>query len=135
MAVFHHTTPEHHSLSAVKAAVQMKRFVKKLNHNRTNLGLFTINIGIGISTGTVLLGDVGSSRRKDLTVIGDEVNLASRLESASKKGRHSKIIFSGSTHNLVKDFVEAEEMPFTEIRGKQQAVKIFELIKLNLDNV
>jgi class 3 adenylate cyclase len=93
MAVFHHTTPEHHSLSAVKAAVQMKRFVKKLNHNRTNLGLFTINIGIGISTGTVLLGDVGSTRRKYLTVIGDEVNLASRLESASKKVRHSKIIF------------------------------------------
>jgi class 3 adenylate cyclase len=130
MAVFHHTSPEHHALSAVKAAVQMKKFVKKMNRNRTNLGLFTINIGIGISTGTVLLGDVGSMRRKDLTVIGDEVNLASRLESASKKGRHSKIIFSGATYNLIEDQVEAEEMPFTEIRGKQQAVKIFELIRL-----
>lgn len=133
MAVFHHTSPEHHSLSAVKAAVQMKRFVKKLNQSRTSLGLFTINIGIGISTGTVLLGDVGSSRRKDLTVIGDEVNLASRLETASKKGRHSKIIFSGATYNLIRDHVEAEEMPFTEIRGKQQAVKIFELIRLKFD--
>jgi len=134
MAVFHQTSPEHHSLSAIKAAVQMKKFVKKLNQNRTSLGLFNINIGIGISTGTVLLGDVGSSRRKDLTVIGDEVNLASRLESASKKGRHSKIIFSGATHNLVSHLVEAEEMPFTEIRGKQQAVKIFELIKLKSEN-
>ncbi len=130
MAVFHHTAPEHHSLSAIKAAVKMKKFVKKMNQNRTSLGLFNINIGIGISTGTVLLGDVGSSRRKDLTVIGDEVNLASRLETASKKGRHSKIIFSGATFNLISNYVEAEEMPFTEIRGKQQAVKIFELIKL-----
>ncbi|HPW59345.1 MAG TPA: adenylate/guanylate cyclase domain-containing protein, partial [Candidatus Rifleibacterium sp.] len=135
MAVFHQTSPEHHSLSAIKAAVQMKKFVKKLNQNRTSLGLFNINIGIGISTGTVLLGDVGSSRRKDLTVIGDEVNLASRLESASKKGRHSKIIFSGATHSLVADLVEAEEMPFTEIRGKQQAVKIFELIRLKTESV
>lgn len=134
MAVFHQTSPEHHSLSAIKAAVQMKKFVKKLNQNRTSLGLFNINIGIGISTGTVLLGDVGSSRRKDLTVIGDEVNLASRLESASKKGRHSKIIFSGATHNLVSHLVEAEEMPFTEIRGKQQAVKIFELIRLKTES-
>jgi len=134
MAVFHQTSPEHHSLSAIKAAVQMKKFVKKMNQNRTSLGLFNINIGIGISTGTVLLGDVGSSRRKDLTVIGDEVNLASRLESASKKGRHSKIIFSGATHNLVSHLVEAEEMPFTEIRGKQQAVKIFELIRLKTES-
>ncbi len=134
MAVFHHTTPEHHSLSAIKAAVKMKKFVKKMNQNRTSLGLFNINIGIGISTGTVMLGDVGSSRRKDLTVIGDEVNLASRLESASKKGRHSKIIFSGATFNLVSAYVEAEEMPFTEIRGKQQAVKIFELIRLKTES-
>jgi len=133
MAVFHSTTPEHHSLSAVKAAVLMKRFVKKLNQTRSSLGLFSINIGIGISTGSVLLGDVGSSRRKDLTVIGDEVNLASRLETASKKGNHSKIIFSGATYALIKDYVDAEEMPFTEIRGKQQAVKIFELIKLKTE--
>lgn len=130
MAVFHQTSPEHHALSALKAGVQMKKFVKMLNQSRTKLGLFSINIGIGISTGTVLLGDVGSHRRKDLTVIGDEVNLASRLETASKKGRHSKIIFSGATYNLIHEHVEAEEMPFTEIRGKQQAVKIFELIRM-----
>jgi len=135
MAVFHRTTPEHHALSAIRAAVQMKKFVKKMNQNRSSLGLFNINIGIGISTGTVLLGDVGSSRRKDLTVIGDEVNLASRLETASKKGRHSKIIFSGATHNFVDHLVEAEEMPFTEIRGKQQAVKIFELIRLKNERI
>ncbi|NCB37234.1 MAG: adenylate/guanylate cyclase domain-containing protein [Erysipelotrichia bacterium] len=130
MAVFHNTSPEHHALSAVKAGVQMKHFVKKLNQKRMQAGLFTINIGIGISTGTVLLGDVGSSRRKDLTVIGDEVNLASRLETASKKGRHSKIIFSGATYDIIRNYVEAEEMPFTEIRGKQQAISIYELIRL-----
>lgn len=134
MAVFHHTSPEHHSLSAIKAAFAMKRFLKKLNIKRTQAKQFTIDIGVGISTGSVLLGDVGSERRKDLTVIGDEVNLASRLETASKKGRHSKIIISGNTYNLVKDQVIAEEMPFTEIRGKQQAVQIYELVKLKIEN-
>lgn len=134
MAVFHHTSPEHHSLSAIKAAFAMKRFLKKLNLKRSQAKQFTIEIGVGISTGSVLLGDVGSDRRKDLTVIGDEVNLASRLETASKKGRHSKIIISGNTYNLVKDYIIAEEMPFTEIRGKQQAVQIYELVKLKVDN-
>lgn len=130
MAVFHENHGEHHALSALKAAVAMKKFVKNLNYQREKQGLFTINIGIGISTGTVLLGDVGSSRRKDLTVIGDEVNLAARLEAASKQGRHSRIIISGSTFNHVADSVEVEEMPFTEVRGKKHAVKIFELVKL-----
>jgi class 3 adenylate cyclase len=130
MAVFHDNKNEHHALSAVKAAVAMKRFVKNMNLKRKKQGQFSINIGIGISTGNVLLGDVGSLKRKDLTVIGDEVNLASRLESASKKGRHSRVIISGSTYRNIKNFVEVEEMPFSEIRGKKQAVKIYELVKL-----
>ncbi|MFZ5951938.1 MAG: adenylate/guanylate cyclase domain-containing protein [Candidatus Rifleibacteriota bacterium] len=134
MAVFHQGRGETHALSAVNAAVAMKKFVKHLNLKRKKDGLFTINIGIGISTGMVLLGDVGSSRRKDLTVIGDEVNLAARLETASKQGRHSRIILSGSTYDLIKEGIEVEEMPFTEIRGKKQAVKIFELVKLRDSN-
>lgn len=130
MAVFHEDSIESHSFNAIKAAVAMKKFVKNLNLKRKKEGLFTINIGIGISTGAVLLGDVGSSRRKDLTVIGDEVNLAARLESASKQGQHSRIILSGSTYELVADRVEVAEMPFTEVRGKKQAVKIYELVRL-----
>lgn len=130
MAVFHQNSSKQHSLSAIQAAVAMKKFVKNLNLKRKKEGLFTINIGIGISTGTVLLGDVGSSRRKDLTVIGDEVNLAARLETASKQGQHSRIIISGTTYDLIKEHVEVVEMPFTEVRGKKTPVKIFELVKL-----
>jgi adenylate cyclase len=131
MAVFHEENgKEHHALSATKAAVGMQKFVKHLNAKRESQGQFTIHIGIGISTGKVMLGDVGSSRRKDLTVIGDEVNLASRLESASKHGKHSKIIVSGSTYEVIKDFVEVEMMPFNEIRGKKQTVNIYELVRM-----
>lgn len=130
MAVFHHSEPEHHTLSAVKAAFAMKEFVADMAKNSRYFSKKNIDIGVGISTGTVLLGDVGSSRRKDLTVIGDEVNLASRLETASKKGRHSNIIVSGSTWKHIETLVNAERMPFTAIRGKEQAVEIYELISL-----
>ncbi|MBP7633010.1 HAMP domain-containing protein [Candidatus Ozemobacteraceae bacterium] len=129
MAVFHAGT-QHHAIRAVETAVSMMRFLEDFNASRTERGLFTIRIGIGVNTGRVMLGDVGSANRKDLTVIGDEVNLASRLETASKKGRHSRIVLSESTFNAVSDLVEAEEMPFTEVTGKQQAVRMFELIRL-----
>ena len=132
MAIFHKTSPEHHAISAIKTAVMIMKFLNKMNKEREEKGLFSIQIGIGISTGTVLLGDVGSSSRKDLTVIGDEVNLASRLETASKQGKHTKIVFSGSTYQHIKDFVDAELMPFNEIRGKEQTVSIYELIRLKI---
>ena len=134
MAIFHKTEPEHHAVSAIKAAVKMKAFVAVMNKDRIKRGLFPIEIGIGISTGLVLLGDVGSRYRKDLTVIGDEVNLASRLETASKQGHYSKIIFSGQTLKFIEDLVEADKMPFEEIRGKKNAVQIYEFIKFK-DNV
>ena len=133
MAIFHQTSPEHHALSAIKSAVKMKEFVVEMNERRQKQGLFPIQIGIGISTGKVLLGDIGSNRRKDLTVIGDEVNLASRLESASKKGNHSKIMFSGQTYAFVEDCVHGDRMPFDEIRGKKHAVEIFEFDKFTKD--
>lgn len=135
MAVFHNTLPEHHALSAIKAAVKMNQYVSLMNKRRMKKGLFPINIGIGISTGKVLLGDIGSAHRKDLTVIGDEVNLASRLESASKQGKYTKIIFSGQTLKYVEDFVKVVKMPFEEIRGKKQAVQIFELVKFKDPNL
>ena len=134
MAIFHDTEQEHHALSAIKAAVGIKYFVSLMNKDRAERGLFPIEIGIGLSTGQVLLGDVGSRRRKDLTVIGDEVNLASRLETASKQGHYSKIIFSGQTLKFIEDYVEAVKMPFEEIRGKKNAVQIYEFIKFK-DNV
>ncbi|HOT30330.1 MAG TPA: adenylate/guanylate cyclase domain-containing protein [Candidatus Ozemobacteraceae bacterium] len=129
MAVFH-AGAQHHAIRAVLTAVSMMRFLEDFNASRAERGLFTIRIGIGVNTGRVMLGDVGSAARKDLTVIGDEVNLASRLETASKKGRHTRIVLSESTFNAVSALVEAEEMPFTEVTGKQQPVRMFELIRL-----
>ncbi len=114
--------------SAVKAALEMRLFLEHFNAERQKAGLFKIDIGIGINTGDVLWGDVGSTRRKDSTVIGDEVNLASRLESASKLGRHTRIVISESSSVLASDEVELEEMSVREVKGKEQSVRMFEVI-------
>lgn len=129
MAVF--LTPgEKQALDAVMCAHQMKVFLADFNQCRQAMGLFPVEIGVGISSGKVLLGDIGSERRKDLTVIGDEVNIAARLESASKQGRHTGIILSEHTHSLVRPWITAEEMPLTPIKGKNRSVHMFELIEI-----
>ena len=130
MAVFHKHDNEHHAISAIKSAVEMKSFLNKLNSEREKNNKFTIDIGVGISTGRVMLGDIGSQNRKDLTVIGDEVNLAARLETASKKGCHTKIMLSGTTYKIVKNIVRAEKKDFSEVKGKKEPVTIYELIEL-----
>jgi len=121
---------EDHALRAVRAAETMTRYLVVFNRMRQRKGSFPIAIGIGVNTGRVLLGELGNARRKDLTVIGDDVNLAARLEKASKLGRHRRIVLSESTFRRVEPVVEAEEMPVREVRGKQQGVRMFEFIRL-----
>ena len=77
-------TPGHEKL-AVRTAIQMQKELKKLNRELKKEKLPQINIGIGINTGQALVGNMGSDQRFDYSVIGDDVNLASRLESSSKE--------------------------------------------------
>jgi adenylate cyclase len=139
MAVFREPGPDQ-ALHAVQAALAIKRFLVGFNADRvaaaglgaagSGAGGFPIEIGVGISTGRVMQGNIGSERRKDLTVIGDEVNLAARLETASKGGRHSGIILSERTYGLVRHAVDAVEMPVRTVKGKEQVVRMFELVGL-----
>ncbi|MBF0502485.1 MAG: HAMP domain-containing protein [Candidatus Riflebacteria bacterium] len=115
---------------AVHTSLAMADFLRDFNHQREEVELFSIAIGIGINTGEVLLGDVGSERRKDLTVIGDAVNLASRLETASKAGKHSRIVLSEATYSRVASIVTVEEMALSEVKGKSQPVRMFEIVSL-----
>ena len=85
------------------------KFLTEFNQQRKGKGLFTIAIGIGINTGNVLLGKVGSDARKDFAYIGDEVNVAASLESASKQGKYTRIMISQATYDLLKPLVIAEE--------------------------
>ena len=115
-------TPNHAGL-AVKTAMEMAQAVGKLNEEHRAKGLPEIGIGIGLNTGNMCVGDMGSSVRRSYTVIGDAVNLGSRLEALSKT-YGVDIVVSESTRKLAPDFAW-QELDKVRVKGKEQAVSIF----------
>ncbi|MEP6770585.1 MAG: adenylate/guanylate cyclase domain-containing protein [Polaromonas sp.] len=115
-------TPDHAGL-AVKTALEMSDAVKKINEEHKAKGLPEIGIGIGVNTGTMCVGDMGSDVRRSYTVIGDSVNLGSRLEGLSKT-YGVDIVVSESTRKQANDFAW-QELDKVRVKGKDQAVSIF----------
>jgi len=115
-------TPDHARL-AVKSAIEMMIAVREINADHRAKGLPEIGIGIGLNTGTMCVGDMGSNIRRAYTVIGDSVNLGSRLEGLSK-AYGVEIVVSDSTRQLAPEFAW-EELDLVRVKGKAQAVAIF----------
>lgn len=115
-------TPNHAHL-AVKTAMEMANAVRRINEDHRARGLPEIGIGIGLNTGTMCVGDMGSDIRRSYTVIGDSVNLGSRLEGLSK-AYGVDIVVSESTRKLAPDFAW-QELDKVRVKGKEQAVAIF----------
>jgi len=118
------------ALNAVRCALGMMQALAEFNQQRVAKGLFTLKIGVGINSGEVIAGNIGSPGRMDRTVIGDTVNVASRLEGMSKLGRHTCVIISRSTLELVRHHVEVEQLAETAVKGKTTVVEMFEVIRL-----
>jgi adenylate cyclase len=115
-------TSEHARL-AVKAAMEMANAVRDINLDHRTKGLPEIGIGIGLNTGIMCVGDMGSNIRRSYTVIGDAVNLGSRLEGLSK-AYGVDIVVSETTRKLAPDFAW-QELDRVRVKGKDQAVAIF----------
>ena len=115
-------TPEHAHL-AVKAAMEMSVAIKTINEEHRAKGLPEIGIGIGLNTGSMCVGDMGSNIRRSYTVIGDAVNLGSRLEGLSKAYGVDMVV-SESTRKLAPDFVW-QELDKVRVKGKEKAVSIY----------
>jgi adenylate cyclase len=109
-------------LKAVECALDMLRVLKEFNRMRVAEGQEEIKIGVGINTGQVVTGAIGSSRALQYTAIGDPVNTASRLCSFAKA---DQIILSEATFGKVQDRVAAVALPAVKVRGKSEELRIW----------
>ncbi|MDH5174171.1 MAG: adenylate/guanylate cyclase domain-containing protein, partial [Elusimicrobiota bacterium] len=112
---------------AVFAALEMQEKLKEFNKNRVMKGKNEIRIGIAVHTGNLVAGNIGSEVRMEYTVIGDTVNLTSRLEPLNKQFG-TQILISESTYSEVKDYIEVREIPAVELRGKEEKVKVYDVL-------
>jgi len=113
--------------NALAVANDMMRVLRRLNAQRAARGEAAIDIGIGLSTGEVVAGNIGSPKRMDYTVIGDSVNLASRLEGANKYyGTH--VLLSQFTHRRLRAGGRFREIDLIRVKGKQAPVAVFEAL-------
>lgn len=118
--VFHPDDP----VRAVQAAVEMREVLVEFNRGRREKGLREIGVGIGINTGELMAGYLGSTRTMTYSVIGDAVNVASRLCSLAKQ---DQILISEDTRAIVCDHFETVEIPAVKVKGKSAPLKIYEV--------
>ena len=128
MAVFGSPAPlEDHAWCAMQTAVKMRSELNKFNEDRIANGELPISIGMGIHSDQVVSGNIGSSKRMELTSIGDGVNLASRLEGASKQ-YGTDLIISDNTYKEYKERLHVRELDFITVKGKSEPVIVYELV-------
>ena len=114
-------------LRAVRCALDMLKALEEFNRTRANEGKEQIKIGIGINSGRVIAGAIGSSRTLQYTVIGDAVNIAARLCSVAK---FDEIIISPSTMQPCKMFVIADQREPVQVKGKAEPIQIWNITGL-----
>ncbi|HYA85977.1 MAG TPA: adenylate/guanylate cyclase domain-containing protein [Nitrospirota bacterium] len=119
-----------HAERAVRCALAMIAKLKQLQAKWASEGRYVIDIGIGINTGDMVVGNMGAEGKKmDYTVIGDNVNLGARLEGLTRK-YNNHIIISEYTYEQVKDIVLARELDSVTVKGKENPVVVYDLVGL-----
>ncbi len=112
---------------AVRAACGMIAELRRWNAQRTSEGRKPVEIGVGLNTDTIVSGNIGSPKRMDYTVIGDGVNLASRLESACKQ-YGARILISENTYRKLRGTYRAREVDYVIVKGKTEPVAVYEVL-------
>ena len=117
---------------AMRASISMLVDLRKWNAQRAEEGKAPVDMGIGLNTDTVVSGNIGSKKRMDYTIIGDGVNLASRLESACKQyGAH--ILISEFTFKQLRGTYRTRELDYVVVKGKTKPVAVFEVMDYHTD--
>src|SRR6185295_4152470 len=112
---------------AVQAAIDMVEELGRLNRGWKDRGMAQLDIGVGINSGDMIAGNIGSSAIMSYTVIGDNVNLGSRLESLNKDYK-TRIIMSDATRTRLTQAYDTRALGDVKVKGKTRAVAIFEII-------
>lgn len=112
---------------AIVCAVQMQIAMDAINQTNLTMNLPSLYMGIGINTGVVMAGNLGSPRHQEYTVIGDSVNLASRIESFSLRGQ---ILLGESTYHAARDFIKTGEPINIFAKGKPAPVEVREVLAI-----
>ena len=118
--------PEH-AEHAVQAAIEMVHELGKLNKAWAAKGMAQLDIGVGVNSGDMIAGNIGSSSIMSYTVIGDNVNLGSRLESLNKDYK-TRIIMSDATKSRLTRTYETRPLGDVKVKGKTKAVAIHEIV-------
>ncbi len=123
-----------HPVQACRGAIKMQKRLKELNEKWKGEGLPEIRMRVGINSGEVIAGNMGTEKIFNYTILGDNVNLASRLEGVNKKYGTDVIISEFTLDRIVKESGGMEEIPFVlreldsiRVKGKSEPVSIFEL--------
>ena len=118
-----------HAINALRCANEMLKKVEDLQVKWLKEGKPKIEIGVGINTGEAFIGNIGSEKRLEYTVIGDMVNLASRIESYNKIYK-TNFLISSTTYEKVRDIVDVIKISEVTIRGKSKKLNIYEVLRL-----
>ncbi len=113
--------------AALACAIEMQLAMDEINAENKLHGMAALYMGIGINTGDVVLGHLGSKLHCEYTVIGDQVNLASRVEAHSLRGQ---ILLSESTYQQARDFIDIGDINEVQVKGKRGSVRMVELLAL-----
>ncbi len=118
-----------HALLACKTAIEMMEVLHRMNDAWRAEGKPPLEIGIGLNSGEMVVGNMGSTSRMDYTLMGDNVNLGARLEGTNKQYK-TNIIISEYTYEHVKEHVICRELDLVRVKGKELPVKIYELLDI-----
>lgn len=130
MAIFGEPIQDkNHALNAVKCANEMLEKVDELQKKWLGEGKPKIEIGVGINTGEAFVGNIGSETRLEYTVIGDMVNLASRIESYNKVYK-TRFLISSTTYEKIRNIADVIKISEVSIRGKVKKLDIYEVLRL-----
>ena len=118
-----------HAKNAVKCAYEIAAKVKKIQEKWVDEGKPKIDIGIGINTGDAFVGNIGTQNRFEYTVIGDTVNIASRIEGYNRIYK-TRILISQNTYNKLSHIVDVIKIREVDLKGKTKKIDIYEVLRI-----